>query len=79
MMAAVASSAVPRAFMAPGLRKASISPISLWAPVFASTRLMFSVSMECPKRYTVWANSAKMLGLMSVVLLKTKGSIRGCT
>ncbi|MNE93512.1 hypothetical protein D3C80_1913710 [compost metagenome] len=49
-MAAVASSALPKAFIALGLRKAWIRPISLCAPVVGSTMLMFSVSMECPKR-----------------------------
>ena len=42
---------------------------------------MVSVSIECPNRYTAWANSAVIAGLMSV-WPNAKGSnglIPGCT
>ncbi|MNG31422.1 hypothetical protein D3C84_1172140 [compost metagenome] len=64
---------MPLAANASGLRKASISP-SCWVgsavpPITlksTSKRSTVSVSIEWPKRYTVWANSATIDGSISV-------------
>ncbi|MNF74404.1 hypothetical protein D3C84_564340 [compost metagenome] len=50
---------------ASGLRKASISPMEL-SLKFGSKRSTVSVSIEWPKRYTTWANSATIAGLILV-------------
>ncbi|MDT4852246.1 hypothetical protein FQZ97_864700 [compost metagenome] len=66
MMAPAAWSGVrPLLANSRGLRKAAIKPISLLLK-FSSRRSMVSVSMEWPKRYTTWANSATIAGLIAV-------------
>ncbi|MNE48240.1 hypothetical protein D3C80_1426900 [compost metagenome] len=75
MIAPAASSAVaPLPANASGLRKAAIRP-SCWSGLSGSAdtglndgskRSTVSVSIEWPKRYTTWANSARMAGLIEV-------------
>ncbi|MCY1290903.1 hypothetical protein D9M68_710610 [compost metagenome] len=63
MAPAAASASAPLSANASGLRKAAIKPISLLTK-FGSRRSMVSVSIEWPKRYTTWANSATIDGSM---------------
>ncbi|MCY1496690.1 hypothetical protein D9M68_306310 [compost metagenome] len=81
MMAPAACSGVrPLLANSSGLRKAATRPISLLAKL-ESRRSISSVSMEWPKRYTVWANSATMDGSMvpSNPLGARNASTKGCT
>ncbi|MCY1284044.1 hypothetical protein D9M70_329370 [compost metagenome] len=59
-----------------GLRNASIRPISLETK-FGLRRSMVSSSIEWPRRYTAWANSATMAG--SMVLSKPLGARKTST
>ncbi len=67
MMAPTAWSAVrPPSLKATGLRNASNRSMLFSVTSSAAVRATSSLSMEWPKRYTVWANSAEMAGLISV-------------
>ena len=59
-----------------GLRKASIRPMSLDC-MSKLNRSTVSLSMEWPKRYTTWANSATMAASISISGCTMKISVNG--
>ncbi|MNR22250.1 hypothetical protein D3C85_1391930 [compost metagenome] len=71
--AASASSALPNST---GLRKAWIKPMSPLC-MLMSRRSTVSFSMEWPKRYTTWANSATIAGSSSTLGCTMNTSVKG--
>ncbi|MDT4885136.1 hypothetical protein FQZ97_1213450 [compost metagenome] len=64
--AASSADRTPLSLNASGFRKASIRSMLPASLKSVSSRSTVSVSMEWPKRYTTWANSATIAGLIAV-------------